>query len=164
MPTVKYLDELQRFHVKDPAKLTDGARVLVGHVPPLKHSDLDLGTARPHAEFATVLSVESLCPNDISKEASDEDWANKAKLMIRLRSVTHPEHEARDQYAADCGVVPYSGDSYNDANFIVRLVDLEAADIELVLDVSKEYKLRLESFNANTMSFYSDAEAYMDLY
>jgi hypothetical protein len=159
MATVRHLNELQRFHVRDLSKLTEGARVLIGHVPPLTDEVSESGSAFTSAEFATVLYVEDLSYNDLHGTDGTVEWMTVVKTMLQLSFAADTNLQPQYHFASDYGVVPEDNGDYNDTDFIVRIVDLEASDVELVLKPSQEYQAKLKLFNSLFDGYNYDSDA-----
>lgn len=128
------LEELRFRAVRDPELLVPGTLVILAHVP-----DLDKGGygGEPMAEIGTVREMR------FHYEDNGDGTTNEV-LKIHYFD-KHGEHET---YASDRGVIPYPAGHFNEANFVVVVADLIAADIEVNLKVSEDYTRRRALINS----------------
>jgi hypothetical protein len=149
MTIKKRIDQLGEHHLRDLSRLTPGTRVLFGHVPELTGDPAIIGYHEFYSgELATVKKIETISANELFKFKTPVSWAQHTSSVI-----FYTQEDGRDwkNFATDAGVERYTEGHYNSANFTVLLDDLEAAGIELILDVTQKYKRRLEKFNAEVV-------------
>lgn len=146
-----YLDQLSKFHVKDPERLKPGTKLLFGHVPPLQDPELRDSKVRPFSEQVTVDHVGNYSFEDLHENVKEfPSSKEKSPVVILDKGLSH---YTRYRYLGDAGVLPYNGSFYNSSNFTVILDDLKEAGVELVLEVSPEYRARMEEFNEQVVEW-----------
>lgn len=151
MTNIKHIDQLSEFHLRDLKRLTPGAKVLFGHVPPLDEDPAYCDTTEyADAYRAEVIEVKAASFNELHHFTHTPEWATAKQQVIFYDSVNYKN---RHRYASDSGVIPSTvgEESYNPTNFTVLLEDLEAAGVTLDLNVSEEYQARLDEFNARVV-------------
>lgn len=159
MTTVKHIDELSDFHLRDITKLKPNTAVLFGHVPVLGE-DPSLGDSKIHASgsLVTVTRVDTASFGDLHRTASTADWAAEKSLKVFYKTADSEMELYRE--AGDTGVVPYDEGWRNPWNFVVLISDLEAAGITLDLEPSDSLREYMEDYNSKVrvISFDYDLE------
>jgi hypothetical protein len=146
MATVKHLDELAEFHLRDVSRLTRGAEVLFGHVPTLA-GDPALSEVREEFVFSelgesTGVEVSSL--NDLFKFNHPVNWGEQRGTVIFYLD---EKREQKKRFAVDAGVESSPNGLYHESNFVVLVDDVKAAGFKLSVDTSSAYKRRLEEYH-----------------
>jgi len=152
--SVRFLDELQPFHVKDISRLTPGTKVIFGHVPNL-NSDADFRDHKIYAQgyYAEIVKVEEASFNSLHSSLtnlSQEEWATKTAPVIFYKDEQGRESH---RYASDTSVIPYQGTFFNDANFAVIVQDLDDAGLVVFPEVTAVYKLAQEQYNETVVEW-----------
>lgn len=143
-----YTDELLQFRVRDISRLKPGAEIIFAHVPELKNPEFETYKVFADAHRYTVVEVAEKSFNDLHGSNSDTVRNNEKNTVILF------EDTYRSQ--ADAGVIPYSGNWYNDTNFTVIVSDLEDAGMTWIDEISPSYKVRLDAYNSLVTPLFDD--------
>jgi hypothetical protein len=157
MTATVHLDELTELHVKDPAKLIPGARVLLGHVPLLTGNPyFEEVKQEAWASFATVIEVKEASFNELHGFNHVEEWANKLATVMLYKPEfnqldTEPKNPAY-KFLSDLGVT----ESYTTTNFVVLASEVEAAGLTFSLDISEKFQELLNVYNDQVVEYRGD--------
>ena len=151
-----YTDELIQFRVRDISRLKPGTEIIFAHVPELK--DPELGTYEVFAEarLYIVVEVAEKSFNDLHGSNSDTVRNNEKNTVILFEDTYRSQVKPNYRYATDAGVIPYSGNWYNDTNFTVIVSDLEDAGMTWIDEISPSYKTRLDAYNSLVTPLFDD--------
>lgn len=142
-----HLDEMKDLAVRNIEELTPGTEVIFVHLPDLRHPENRDSKDQAYGHGATVTEVGLMFPSDLSPHL--KRLSNEKREMLILFSEGDDRQQHR--YAADSGVIPYSGGGkpwYNPTNFTVLLAPLNEAGISVELDVTPDFARDLERYNS----------------
>lgn len=142
-----HLDEMKDLAVRNIEELTPGTEVIFVHLPDLRHPENRDSRDQAYGHGATITETGLMFPSDLSphlKRLADE----KPEMLILF---SEGDDRQQHRYAADSGVIPYSGGGkpwYNPTNFTVLLAPLNEAGISVELDVTPDFARDLERYNS----------------
>ena len=148
--TILFMDQIRHLAIRDVSKLQPGDDVLFLHVPQLALEDpeyLDC-TLNPHYFQVKIDGISNKNFRQLHPNLTDPIHTEPA-MVLEFEGNFGRNY----RYLGDCGVEAYGVNvdgekSYNSTNFTVLVSDLEAAGIALKLEVSPEYKAKLDKINA----------------